>query len=107
MKVIKREFVDWKKTGRKLEMLRQDNIELRRKVCRALKHDDGNCVGDCAACEFEMDNHISRNELSKVFDVSESVIYNWENGKTVVDYDDLLFYAKLADLDISDIVVLG
>lgn len=107
MKAIERNFVDWKKTGRKLQMLREDNLELRRRVCSALKHDKDNCSGHCDTCDFEMDNHISRKELSQVFDVSENVIFNWENGKTVVDYDDLLFYAKLAKVELSDIVVLG
>ncbi|MDE5593459.1 MAG: helix-turn-helix domain-containing protein [Clostridiales bacterium] len=105
MKVIRRQFIDRKKTGRKLQMLREDNIELRRQVCGALKHDDYNCLGDCDACEFEMDNHISRKELAEVFGVSESVIFNWENGRTVVDYENLLFYCQLAHVNLNDIVV--
>lgn len=39
MKPIHRQFIDWKKTGRILQLLREDNIELRRAVCNALKHD--------------------------------------------------------------------
>lgn len=105
MKPIQRQFIDWKKTGRNLQMLREDNIELRRCVCSALKHDKGDCTEECATCRFEMDNHISRKELADVFGVSESVIFNWENGRTVVDYEDLLFYAQLSKLSLREIVV--
>ena len=86
-------------------MLREDNIELRRAVCGALKHDKGDCSGNCGECRFEMDNHISRKELSEVFGVSESVIFNWENGRTVVDYENLLFYAQLSQHGLDQIVV--
>lgn len=86
-------------------MLREDNIELRRQVCSALKHDDANCSGDCETCEFEMDNHISRKELADVFGVSESVIFNWESGRTAVGYEDLLFYAHLANVSINSFVI--
>ena len=102
---IKRKFIDWKKTGRNLQLLREDNIELRREVCRVLKHDKGECSGECSYCVYEMDNHISRKELSEVFGVSDSVIFNWENGKTVVDYENLLFYSQLAQLPLDDIVI--
>lgn len=47
MKSIHRNFIDWKKTGRNLQLLREDNIELRRCVCNALKHDKGDCSGEC------------------------------------------------------------
>lgn len=86
-------------------MLREDNIELRRQVCSALKHDDANCSGACETCEFEMDNHISRKELADVFGVSESVIFNWENGRTAVDYENLLFYEHLSKLCLEEIIV--
>lgn len=105
MKRINRKFVDWKKTGRTLQLLREDNVELRRAVCGALKHDKGDCSGDCENCVYEMDNHISRKELSEVFGVSESVIFNWESGRTVVGYEDLLFYAQLSKLNLEDIII--
>lgn len=105
MKPIPRNFIDWKKTGRKLQILREHNIELRRQVCRALKYDDSNCSGNCNECELEMDNHISRKELADVFGVSESVIFNWENGRTAVDYENLLFYCQLAKVDLNTIIV--
>lgn len=105
MKAIRRNFIDWKKTGRNLQLLREDNIELRRSVCGALKHDKGDCGGNCRDCKYEMDNHISRKELADVFGVSESVIFNWENGRTVVDYENLLFYSQLAEISLNEIVV--
>lgn len=105
MKPLHRNFVDWKKTGKNLQLLREDNIELRRCVCSALKHDKSECSEPCSRCKYEMDNHISRKELSDVFGVSESVIFNWENGRTEVDYENLLFYAQLSKLDIKEIVI--
>lgn len=87
-------------------MLREENLELRRQVCSALKHKDANCSGICETCDFEMDNHISRKELADVFGVSESVIFNWESGRTAVDYENLLFYCQLAQVELGKIVVL-
>ncbi|MGN0805934.1 MAG: helix-turn-helix domain-containing protein [Candidatus Coproplasma sp.] len=52
-----------------------------------------------------MDNHISRKELADVFGVSESVIFNWESGRTVVDYENLLFYSQLSKTDLAEIIV--
>ena len=105
MKPIERRFIDWAKTGKKLQMLREDNIELRRQVCSALKRDKADCSGDCSRCEYEMDNHISRKELSDVFGISENVIFNWENGRSEIGYEDLLFYAQLASVELDEIVV--
>ena len=105
MKAIQRKFIDWKKTGKALQLLREDNLELRRAVCGALRLDKGECGGVCSECILDIDNHISRKELSEVFGVSESVIFNWENGRTIVDYENLLFYAQLAKIDIDDIVI--
>ncbi len=105
MQRINRQFIDWKKTGRILQLLREDNIELRRTVCNALKHDKGDCSGECHECRFEIDNHISRKELAEVFGVSESVIFNWENGRTAVALEDMLFYAQISKKELSDIIV--
>ncbi len=52
-----------------------------------------------------MDNHISRNELAEVFGVSESVIFNWENGRTAVSLEDMLFYAQISQKELSDIII--
>ena len=105
MTKIHRKFINWKKTGKVLQLLREDNIELRRAVCGALKHDKDDCGGVCSTCKYELDNHISRKELSEVFGVSESVIFNWENGRTAVDYENLLFYAQLTKLKLDEIVI--
>ena len=108
MKAIERKFVDHVKTGRSLQMLREDNIELRRRVCEALRRESNGCDQPCAECsKFEMDNHISRPELATVFGVSENVIFNWEIGRTPISYEDLLFYSQLSGLPVEQIVVLG
>ena len=52
-----------------------------------------------------MDTNISRTELAKIFNVSDSVIFNWENGITPVDLEDMLFYCQLAEVTLDDIVV--
>ena len=105
MKPIQRKFIDWKRTGKSLQLLREDNLELRRAVCGALRRDKGECSGNCSECIIDIDNHISRKELSEVFGVSESVIFNWESGRTSIDYENLLFYAQLAKVDVDDIVI--
>lgn len=105
MKTINRKFIDWNKTGRNLQLLRVDNIELRRSVCNAIKHDQGDCSGECSSCRFDMDNQISRKELADVFGVSESVIFNWENGRTAVALEDMLFYAQISQKELADILV--
>ena len=102
---IERKYIDWKKTGKNLQLLRNDNINLRRNVCSALNSHKGDCSGDCDSCRFEMDNFISRPELAQVFNVSESVIFNWENGKTPVSIEDMLFYCRLAGVEMRDILV--
>ena len=107
MKYIQRKYVDTDKTGRNLQLLREHNIELRRSVCEALKRESLGCQKDCADCKFEMDNHISRKELADVFGVSENIIFNWESGRTMVDYENLLLYAQLSKLAVDDIVILS
>lgn len=101
----KRKRINWQKTGKNLQLLRNDNLNLRRNVCRALNFHKGDCSGDCNCCKYEMDNNISRTELAKVFNVSESVIFNWENGKTPVSLEDMLFYCDIADVDLYEITV--
>lgn len=100
-----RKFINWEKTGKKLQLLREDNIELRRFVCRALKHDFAECSADCGDCVYEMDSHISRKELAEVFGVSESVVFNWERGKTPVSLEDILFYAQISEQDLNNLLV--
>jgi len=102
---MERRTVDWAKTGRNLQLLRNDNIDLRRTVCRELNLDKGECSGECETCRFEMDKSISRAELAKVFSVSESVIFNWESGKTPVSIEDILLYCDVSKTDLWDIIV--
>lgn len=100
-----RRIIDWEKTGKTLELLRNDNIDLRRYVCRHLKHDNGDCRADCDKCIYEMDNHISRRELSEVFGTEESIVYNWERNRTPVPLEDMLFYAHISRKDLLDLLV--
>ena len=107
MKEIRRKYIDWDKTGKRLRNLRTGNTSLRRYVCWALRFDEGNCSGDCGNCEYEMDSSISRNELATVFQTTESVIFNWENGKTSPELEDLIMYAEICGVRLEDIIVYG
>lgn len=106
---IEREFIDWEATGNKLFRLRSDNRYLRNFVCSALRREAGNCgngSGDCENCTDKfMDKNISRAELAQVFGVSESVINNWESGRTEIKIEDLLFYCRIARVEWKDILV--
>lgn len=105
MKKIERRYVDWTKTGKNLYLLRNDNLNLRRYVCFVLNLHKGNCDGDCINCRYEMDNSISRKELADVLGTSDSVIANWEKGKTPVGIEDLLLYCDICGIDLNDILV--
>ena len=76
---LKRKYIDWANTAKNLKLLRRDNID--------------------------MDESISQLELAKVFNVSESMIVNWENNKSRPQLDDLLFYSQICGLDLYDVVV--
>lgn len=101
---LRRRYIDWQKTGRNLEELRLRNADLRRNVCGVLRRDSGECSGECEGCRYEIDNHISRKELAEVFNVSENVVFNWETGRSNVQYDDLLYYAQLSNRKVDEIV---
>ena len=105
MKNIERKHINWVKSGKNLQILGADNISLRWYVCYVLNFDKGDCSGDCDNCRYDMDTNISRTELAKIFNVSDSVIFNWENGITPVDLEDMLFYCQLAEVTLDDIVV--
>ena len=105
MKKIERRWINWEKTGKRLRMLRTQNVNLRRYVCWSLKFDRGNCSGDCQSCEYEMDASISRSELAEIFTTSESVVFNWEAGKTSPDLEDLFLYANICGITLEDILV--
>ena len=106
MEKIERNYVDWDKTAINLKLLRQDNLNLRRYVCSTLRVKKGACDGEnCKDCVYEMDSSISRAELAQVFNVTESVVFNWENGKSLPSLDDLIFYAQICKLDVFQVVV--
>lgn len=100
-----RRYIDWTKTAQNLKLLRNDNINLRKYVCHALKYDEANCSGQCETCKFDMDASISQNELAEVFGVSAGVIANWETGRTLPSIEDLLFYAEICEIGFSEVVV--
>ncbi len=106
---VERKFIDWEATGYKLFRLRSDNARLRKFVCSAIKKNAGKCNNpseNCDACEDRfVDKSISRPELAAVFGVSESVINNWESGRTEVGIEDLLFYCQIAEVNLEDILV--
>lgn len=106
---IERKFIDWEATGIKLFRLRSDNVNIRRYVCSVLRQNTEKCEnesGSCETCEDRhMDRSISRPELARVFGVSESVINNWETGRTQIGIEDLLFYCQIAKVTLSDILV--
>lgn len=100
------DFIDWDKTAQNLKLLRGDNLQLRKFVCKALRFEEAECSGECESCKFDMDNSISQTELAEVFGVSAGVIANWETGRTYPDLNDLLFYAYICNIPLSKVVVL-
>ena len=107
MKQLKRKYIDWAKTAKNLKLLRRDNINLRRYVCSQLYYGKRDCVEDCAKCKFDMDHSISQAELAKVFNVSESMVVNWENSKSHPQLDDLIFYSQICEIDLYDVIVFA
>ena len=105
MEEIQRQYVDWGRTAKNLKLLRQDNINLRRYVCSRLYYGKRDCAADCADCKFDMDHSISQAELAKVFNVSESMVVNWENSKSRPQLDDLIFYSRICGIDLYDVIV--
>ena len=106
---IQRQFIDWDATGNKLFRLRNDNANLRRYVCSILRGNTDKCLnetGDCETCNDRyIDKSISRPELAEVFGVTEAVINNWESGRTEVGIENLLFYCRIAQVTLDDILV--
>ena len=105
MQKLTRTRIDWKKTGIRLRNLRDHNPELQRYACWVNHAEDGRCLGDCQGCDLEMDRNVSRAELAAVFHTTESVIANWESGRTSPELEDLFFYAALCRLTLEDILV--
>ena len=107
MRNIIRQYIDWSKTAKNLKLLRQDNINLRRYVCSKLYYGKRDCEVDCAECKFGMDHSISQAELAKVFNVSESMVVNWENSKSRPQLDDLIFYSQICEIDLYEVIVFA
>lgn len=105
MEAIKRKFINWTKTAKNLKLLRQDNLNLRRYVCGQLYFGKRDCAESCEVCTFDMDHSISQSELAQVFNVSESMVANWENNKSLPHLDDLIFYSQVCGIDLYDVVV--
>lgn len=100
-----RKNIDWVKTGKNLQLLRNDNVNLRRQACRANKLHKAECNGACDTCRYDMDSSISRKELAVLFGVSDNVIYSWESGRTPVGLEDLLFYCQISQVRLEEIIV--
>lgn len=107
MRRIFRKYIDWPKTAKNLKLLRQDNINLRRYVCSQLYYGKRDCVTDCAECKYDMDHSISQAELAKVFNVSESMVVNWENNKSRPQLEDLIFYGQICGIDLYEVIVFA
>lgn len=108
MEEIKLRQIDWEKTGYKLKLLRNDNLNLRRYVCWWLsknQFDDRHLCYDykCEDCLFEMDQNISQVELGAVMNTGS--VANWETGRTPIDVENLMFYCKLCGVEAEDIIV--
>ncbi len=102
-----RKFIDWTTTGQNLKLLRRDNINLRRFVCKTLREGTLECRGDgnCEKCRFEMDSSISQAELAEIFNVSDSVILNWERGVSKPQIEDIMLYAEICKIDFFDVLI--
>ena len=107
MENIKIRYIDRDKTATNLKLLRNDNINLRRYVCAQLNIDKGNCGGNCETCKFDMDNSISQKELAAVFKISDSMIINWENGKSRPALEYLIFYSDICKIGLYDVIVFA
>lgn len=105
METIKRKFIDWELTAQNLRLLRNDNINLRRYVCRTLNYDKAECDGDCENCKFDMDSSISQKELASVFCVNTGSVVNWENGKSRPSIEDLIFYSQISGVDLYEVLI--
>ena len=105
MQRIERRRIDWRRTGIRLKNLRDHHPALQRYACYINHLSDADCSGECETCEFDLDRNVSRAELSRVFATTESVIANWESGRTSPELEDLLYYAALCGIALEDILV--
>lgn len=98
--------IDWGKTLKHLQLLREGNISLKKYCCKKLHYDDANCSGDCDNCKYDMDNHISQQELADVMGIDKSRLINLENGKCIMRIEELLFYCEACNLPYNEILVI-
>lgn len=105
--------IDWEKTGKNLEYLRRHNVNLIKKICeycRSQEDSKNYCSGGekCKTCTFDMDTHISRNELaSAVVGWSDSQVANWEDARSVISIEDLFVYCELCEMKIEEILIFA
>ena len=97
--------IDWGKTLKHLKLLREGNVSLKKYCCKALHLKEANCSGECDTCKYDMDNHISQQELAEVMKVDKSRLINLENGKCILRIEELLFYCEACNLPIEEILV--
>lgn len=105
MQRIERRRIDWRRTGIRLKNLRDHHPTLQRYTCYINHAAEGNCSGECETCEFDLDRNVSRAELARVLATTESVIANWESGRTSPELEDLLYYTALCGIALEDILV--
>lgn len=101
-----RKNINWVKTGKNLKLLRCDNLNLRKYICKEIKTEKEVCDGkSCENCRFDMDHSISQAELGKVFGVTESIVANWETGRTIPQIEDMLFYSEICRIPLEEILI--
>ncbi len=107
MEKIKKKSIDWEETGKNLQRLRERNFELTRYACFICHYDEADCDGECETCSFEkdLDRRITREELAKVFEVTDAVINNWETGRTAIPLEELYMYCEIIGKPFEEILV--
>ena len=111
--------VDWNKTKFNLANLRlgdsEYSLNLRRFVCRFIRepNEDNPHADFNKQCPFGLkcencatkEPLISCRELGLVFGHSdENIVSNWENGRTIPDIEDILFYSIMSKMPIDQIL---
>lgn len=103
MEIFDRKLIDWVATGNKLRQLRRDNIYLRRYICCCNGCRD--CGGNCETCRNPKKAKISQMNMANVFHVSESSIVNWELARSIPPLEELMFYAQICRMDLTELIV--
>ena len=96
--------IDWEKTARNLAYLRTSNENLKKNVCRLLNQD---CVGDCNKCSpIDRTNvKVEQKELAQVFFTGSTAIANWELGKNKPSIEAILYYQKLCECELDEVLI--